>query len=213
MLERRMILAIAGLVLLPGFAAAQAAAPVNSDATPSTQENAAEKLLALGPEGQELAKRAGIWDATYTSWAKPGADPVTVTGLVAERQMIGPMLQEILRPAPGASGPSFTRVDDLTFNRIEGRWDYMSMDTRVANGLMSAWSLDHDPGERIFVSFQPFATAGSGPDVTGRMMRMEEIIIRQDADHDVKDQYFTPADGVGIKWLAKRYSYTRRLPS
>jgi hypothetical protein len=214
MLERRQLLAIAaGLVLLPGIAMAQAVAPVDSNAAPPTAQSAAEKLLALGPEGQALAKRAGTWDVTFTSWDKPGAAPVTVSGLVAERQMIGPMLQEILHPVPGASVPSFTRVDDLTFNRIEGRWDYMSMDTRVANGLMVAWSLDRDPGERIFVSFQPFATAGSGPDVTGRMMRMEQVIIRQDADHDVKDQYFTPADGVGTKWLAKRYSYTRRVPS
>ena len=214
MLERYRLLTIAaGLVLLPVVASAQAVAPANSNAAPSSQDNAAEKLLALGPDGQALAKRAGTWDVTYTSWAKPGADPATVTGLVAERQMIGPMLQEILRPAPGTSSPFFTRVDDLTFNRIDGRWDYMSMDTRVANGLMVAWSLDHDPGERISVSFQPFATAGSGPDVTGRMMRMEQVITRQDADHDVKDQYFTPADGVATKWLAKRYSYARRLPS
>ena len=206
-------LAMTALALLPGLAAAQALAPANPSAAPPARVDAAGELLALGPEGQALAKRAGTWDVTFTSWAKPGADPVTVTGLVAERQIIGPMLQEILRPAPGASIPPFTRVDDLTFNRIEGRWDYMSMDTRVANGLMVAWSLDHDPGERIFVSFQPFATAGSGPDVSGRMTRMEEIITRQDADHDQKDQYFTPADGVATKWLAKRYSYTRRLPS
>ena len=212
MLEIRQLLAIAaGLIMLPGIAAAQAVAP---EATPPTmQETGLEKLLPLGPEGQALAKRAGAWDVTFTSWDKPGADPVTVAGLVAERQMIGPMLQEILHPAPGSPGLPFTRVDDLTFNRLEGRWDYMSMDTRVPNGLMSAWSLDHDPEERIFVSFQPFATAGNGPVVTGRMVRMEQVIIRQDADHDVKEQYFTPADGVGTKWLAKRYSYTRRPSS
>jgi len=45
------------------------------------------------------------------------------------------------------------------------------------------------------------------------MTRMEQVIIRQDADHEVKDQYFTPADGTGTKWLAKRYSYVRRPPS
>ncbi len=144
------------------------------------------------------------------SWDKPGAPPTTVTGLVAKRQMIGPMLQEILRPGSGASGPSFTRVDDLTFNRLEGRWDYMSMDTRVPNGLMSAWSLDHNPVERVFVNFQPFAMTGDGPEVTGQMWRMEQVIIHQDADHEVKDQYFTPAGSIPTKWLAKRYSYTRR---
>jgi hypothetical protein len=27
----------------------------------------------------------------------------------------------------------------------------------------------------------------------------------------VKDQYFTMADGTGTRWLAHRYTYTRRL--
>ena len=86
----------------------------------------------------------------------------------------------------------------------------MSMDTRVPNGIMSAWSLGHDSAERVFVSFQPFATTGSGPEATGQMFRMEQIISSSDADHDVKDQYFTPSSSTPTKWLAKRYSYTRR---
>ena len=115
-----------------------------------------------------------------------GAAPVTTTGLVAEREMIGPMLQEILHTVPGAPGPAWTRVDDLTFNRTEGRWDYMSMDSRAATGLISAWSLDHNPAERVFVSFLPFALAGNGPNVTGQMMRMEDVIIATDSDHEVR---------------------------
>jgi hypothetical protein len=42
------------------------------------------------------------------------------------------------------------------------------------------------------------------------MFRMEQVIQRQDADHETKDQYFTPAGDAPAKWLAKRYSYTRR---
>ncbi|MCW6508775.1 DUF1579 family protein [Lichenifustis flavocetrariae] len=171
--------------------------------------SANDRLIQLGPEGKALAQRAGTWDATFTSWDTPGAAPVTTGGLVAEREMIGPMLQERLHTVAGVV-PAWTRIDDITFNRTEGRWDYMSMDTRAAAGMMPAWSLDHDPAERIFVSFQPFALPGNGPEATGQMMRMEEIITTEDADHEVKDQYFTPADGTGTKWLAKRYSYVRR---
>ncbi len=202
---------VIGFSLLPGFVTAQQAGPVDSKpATPASQ-SAVDRLSTLGPEGEALAKRAGTWDVTFTNWEKPGAAPVTTGELVAERQMIGPMLQEILHTVPGALGPSFTRVDDLTFNRIEGRWDYMSMDTRAPVGLMPAWSLNHDPAERVFLSFQPFSMPGDGPNITGQMLRMEEIIIHTDADHDVKDQYFLPADGAGTKWLAKRYSYTRKV--
>ena len=104
-------------------------------------------------------------------------------------------------------------MDDLTFNRLEGRWEYMSMDTRAPDGLMTGWSLDRDSEKRIFINFQPFATPVSVANVTGQFLRMEEIIIRRDADHEVKEQYFIPAGGVGNKWLAIRYGYTRRPSS
>ena len=86
----------------------------------------------------------------------------------------------------------------------------MSMDTRAAVGLMPAWSLDRDPANRVFLSFMPFALAGDGSTVSGQLLRMEQIIITSDADHETKNQFFLPADGKGTKWLAKRYSYVRR---
>ena len=172
--------------------------------------SANDRLNQLGPEGKELATRAGTWDVTFTEWEKDGAIPVTTGGLVAEREMIGSMLQERLHTMPGASGPSWTRIDDLTFNRVTSRWDYMSMDTRAAVGLMPAWSLDRDPANRVFLSFMPFALAGDGSTVSGQLLRMEQIIITSDADHETKNQFFLPADGKGTKWLAKRYSYVRR---
>ena len=217
MLFHRMFLSAAaigtmsiGAALIGSFQASSAVAQSGPAVAPGTSAN--DRLVQLGPEGKALAQRGGTWDATFTSWDSPGAAPVTTGGLVAEREMIGPMLQERLHTVAGVV-PAWTRVDDTTFNRTEGRWDYMSMDTRAAAGMMSAWSLDHDPAERIAVSFQPFALPGNGPDATGQMMRMDEIIITEDADHEVKDQYFSPADGVGTKWLAKRYSYTRRHAS
>ena len=211
MLDRRQLLAIiTSLNLLLGVAAAQTTAPETSNAVPVTGGTALERMLALGPEGQALTKRTGVWDVTFTSWSKPGANPDTVNGLVAERQMIGPILQEVPHPASDTSGPSFTRIDYLTFNRLQGRWDYVSMDTRVPNGLMPAWSFDRGTDDQIVVTFQPFAITGAGSEVRGQMLRMEQVITRQGPDHEVKDQYFILADGVGTKWLAKRYVYTRR---
>lgn len=204
--------ALGALMLITGEIAAVASpaaqAHQNVSATPAGSAN--ERLILPGPEAQALAERVGTWDATFTSWEKPGAPPVVTRGLVAERAMIGPMLQERLHPEAGTPGPSWVRIDDLTFNRTEGRWDYMSMDSRVAAGIMVAWSLGQDPAARIFLSFLPFSTPGSGQEASGQMLRMEQIVIHEDADHETKDQYFMSADGVGTKWLAKRYSYTRR---
>ena len=200
-----------GAALIGSVQASRAVEQTGPAAAPAGM-SANDRLIQLGPEGQALARRAGTWDATFTSWDAPGAAPITTGGLVADREMIGPMLQERLHTLAGVV-PAWTRIDDVTFNRTEGRWDYMSMDMRAAAGMMSAWSLARDPAERISVSFQPFALPGNGPDATGQMMRMEEVIIDEDADHEVKDQYFTPADGIGTRWLAKRYSYTRRHPT
>ena len=196
----------ASLLLAPGaFAQSGQQAPAVSGAS-----SANDRLTPLGPEGTALARRVGVWDVTFTEWEKPGAAAVTTGGLVAEREMIGPMLQERLHPVAGGSDPAWTRVDDLTFNRVTSRWDYMSMDSRAAVGLMPAWSLDRDPASRIFVSFMPFALAGDGASVSGQFLRMEQVITETDADHETKDQYFLPADGNGTRWLAKRYSYVRR---
>ena len=184
-----------------------------SGARAATEDQASlnKRLIQAGPEAQALTRRVGTWDVTITSWEAPGAAPVVSTGYVAERRMIGPMLEEILTPGPGSSDAPFSRADFLTFNRLEGRWQYMSMDSRVPDGFMSAWSLDADPEQRVFTSFLPFATTGvAGSGAGGQMWRMEQVISRQDADHDMKEQSFTAAGGAATKWLGMRYSYTRR---
>jgi hypothetical protein len=42
------------------------------------------------------------------------------------------------------------------------------------------------------------------------MLRMRQRIIRDGADHIIKDQYFTLADGRGEEWLAHRYDAVRQ---
>ena len=170
-----------------------------------------DQLNEFGPEAQALVRRIGTWDVTITSWDGPGAAPAVRTGLVAERRMIGPMLEEVLQPTAGTAGAAFSRADFLTFNRLEGRWQYMSMDSRAPVGLMSAWSLDADPEQRVSMSFLPFSVPNiTGASAVGQMFRMEQVILRQDADHEVKEQYFTAAGSAPTKWLGNRYSYTRR---
>ncbi|CAN7474201.1 hypothetical protein LJR066_003024 [Acidovorax sp. LjRoot66] len=199
--------------VLPAIAAVLAlsstlfAVPANA----ADAQSVMDKLNEFGPEAKALVQRAGIWDVTITNWEKPGATPTVQTGLVAERRMIGPMLEEVLRTVPGAPGAAFTRADFLTFNKQEGRWQYMSMDGRVPDGMMVAYSIDPDPEQRIFMSFLPFASPNIIGDIAiGQFWRMEQVITRQDADHEVKDQYFTLAGSAPVKWRGISYSYTRR---
>ena len=172
--------------------------------------SAISRLNQLGPQGEALARRVGLWDVTETVWASPGAAPVTTSGLVAERRMMGSLLQEFIRPPSDVAHEAIRRTDLLSFNRVESRWDYVSFDTRVPAGLMPAWSDVPGDGTTIELSFAPFAFVGSGKDVTGQLLRMEQVIRYPDPGHDVKDQYFTMADGTATKWLAHRYAYARR---
>lgn len=123
--------------------------------------------------------------------------------------MIGAFLEETLRPAVGSN--AILRIDYLSFHRIEGRWKYVSMDTRAPVGLMTAESFGRGESGRIELTFQPFAIPaaleGAG---SGQLLQMRQLIIRQDADHDRKEQYFIPANGSGKPWLGHRYLYVRR---
>jgi hypothetical protein len=97
-----------------------------------------------GAGAKELTARVGVWDVVFTMWPAPGAEPVVTRGLIAERTMIGPFLQEVMRPAPGSATPDFRRIDYLSYDRVEGRWKYVSMDTRFPAGIMPAWSFSGD---------------------------------------------------------------------
>ena len=170
---------------------------------------AIDRLNEPGPEGEAIGHRTGLWDVTETVWASPKSLAVAASGLVAERHMVGSLLQETIRSARFPASTVIKRIDLLSYNRVEGRWEYVSFDTRAPVGLMPAWSSDRGNGSTIELSFAPLAFVGTGSEVTGQMLRIEQIIRFEDTDHDVKDQYFTMADGSGTKWLAHRYAYAR----
>ena len=197
-MERRHLLAITASCLLLPRLGVQAAQP------------AVVRLNELGPENEAMSKRAGLWDVTETAWDSPDAAPASTTGLVAKRQMIGPMLQETLHPAGDLSDASTLRTDYLTFDRVEGRWEYVSMDTRAPVGIMSAASFGRAEADQIRLVFQPFAVAGPGADATGQMLRMDQVITYQGQARDMKEQHFIMADGNGTAWLAHRYAYVQR---
>ena len=84
------------------------------------------------------------------------------------------------------------------------------MDTRVPAGLMPAASYGRGENGTIIFIFDPFAAPSPEPTAMGKLVRMEQVIIQKDADHDQKDQYIVLADGSGKKFLVHRYEYARR---
>lgn len=178
--------------------------------TPESEQSAITRMSEPGPEATALARSAGSWDVVFTIWPEPGAAPRIMRRLIAERTMVGPFLQEIMRPAPGSGLPDFRRIDYLGFDRVEGRWKYVSLDTRFPVGIMPAWSFDAQRADSIALTFEALAFPGFGTEVEGRLTRSDLIIIRQDTRRELKRQHFVRSDGTGRVWLAVQYEYSRR---
>lgn len=172
---------------------------VSASAQQSEQGNIAQETAALSTQ-------QGNWAVVETFWSRPGAPPVVTKGLVAERRMVGGLLEESMRTV-NSSEP--VRIDYLGYDAIAGQWCYVSIDTRVPVPPMSASSFGHDAPDRITVRFEPFAAPPISPGWSGRLLRMEQVIARKGPDHETKDQYFVLADGSGTRWLAHRYDYQR----
>lgn len=201
MINRRRVFSIGVAVfLLPMVALGQVG--------PATLDTASIRLNRPDPENDQIGVRAGSWDVVETVWDATGAGPAITTGQVAERRVIGPILQEFLHS--GSDTGDMERIDYLSFNRVDDRWRYVSMDVRAPVGIMPAVSFDRGEPGVIDLQFDPFALAGAGAAIRGQMLRMTQVITSIDADHDRKDQFFLLADGTATKWLAHRYDYRRR---
>jgi hypothetical protein len=173
---------------------------------------AAERLLVPGPEERQLAGRAGTWNVTATMWPAPDAEPMVTTGLIAERTMIGLYLQETMQPGAGG-GPDFRRIDYLHYDRVEGRWKYVSMDTRLPVSIMPASSFGSADDGVLRLLFEPLGFIGFGSEVAGQLTRSDLVITRVSDSHELKQQHFIRADGTGRQWLAVQYEYRRSEPA
>ena len=193
-----LVLAARGKVEAAGKAAAEGAQPP-----------AVARMMTPGPEATELARRAGAWTVTSTIRATPDAKPMVTRGLVAERRMVGLYLEEVMKPASGSDGPDFRRISYLTYSKVEGRWQYVSLDTRLPVGIMPAYSADVQTSKKLTLMFEPLAFVGFGAEVEGRMIRSNYVLTRDGEDHEVAEQFWVQADGVGKPWLAVQYDYTR----
>jgi Protein of unknown function (DUF1579) len=198
---RRVALGIAFTIigcgaLLPGIVSADSTVP-------------SKQMQVPGPEAQALAQRTGVWDVVMTLKVSPDAEPVITRGLIAEREMVGQFLQEKMHPAPGSTVPAFSRIAYLGYDQVEGRWQYVSLDTRMQVGIMPASSFDRQQPDNIEMQFAPIGFPGVGETVDGQMVRSNMIVKHESPDHEVTRQFWIAADGTSRKWLAVQYEYSR----
>jgi len=196
------------LAIIPALSAALTsfAATDTNPAAPS----AAQRMQQSGAEEQQLKRRIGSWTVKSTFRATPDAQPMVAEQLVADRRMVGLYMEEVMHPDAGAKTPDFQRVAYQYYSRVEGRWQYVSMDTRFPVGIMPAYSFANESDGKLTMEFASLAFVGLGPEVAGRMIRSNLEIARDSDDHEFVRQYWVQADGTGRKWLAVEYEYTRR---
>jgi hypothetical protein len=200
---------IVGACAIAASAGAQSrqGAPLAGSAEKAPPPSAMQRLLEPGVEAAQLARQVGTWDVTMTFRPSHDAKPIVVRGMVAERTMVGLYLQEIMKPKAGSNLPDFRRIDYLTYDKMQARWEYVSMDTRAPIGIMSAAGLGGQAGADITVYFDGFATPGMGQELEGRFVRARHVDTRENDHHTFKRQFWTQP---GQKeWLAVQYEYTR----
>jgi hypothetical protein len=205
-----------GLLAFTTVSACAAGRPLQAQSPPTTPSAQSaqgapglptvQRMLEPGAEVQQLAREVGTWDVTMTIRPSAEATPIVVSGMVAERSMVGLYLTETMRPAPGSNVPEFRRIDYLTYDNVQARWEYASIDTRAPIGIMFAKSFASGPGTEVTVYFDNFPNPGLG-DVGGGV-RARHVDTRESDDHTFKRQYWTrPGEP---EWLAIQYEYTRR---
>ena len=178
--------------------------------TASADPGAAARLNELGPESKILSQDVGTWEVTATLQPTPDAKPIVTSHLVAERVMVGAYLQETMHPDATSKDPAFTRLDYLYYDRVEGRWQYVSMDTRLPVGIMPATTFDHGSDKSLTFEFAPLGFVGMAETVEGSMMRSNMVITRDGKNHMMKEQHWIKADGTGREWTAVKYDYKRK---
>ena len=180
-----------------------------TDPKPPTP-SAAERMQQPGAEEQQLKQRTGTWTVKRTFRPTPDAKPMVTQQLVAERKMVGLYMEETMHPDAGAKMPDFSRVAYQYYSRVEGRWQYVSMDTRFPVGIMPAYSFANEADGKLTMIFESLAFVGLGKEVEGRMMRSNLQISRESNSHEFVRQYWVQADGTARQWPAVEYEYTRR---
>jgi hypothetical protein len=171
---------------------------------------AATRLNAIDAQTQLLVDRVGTWDVVAKFQPSADGKPIVTNGLVAERKMVGRYLSEEMHPTAGGKTPDFTRIAYLQYSAVEGRWQYVSIDTRFPVGIMPAYSFDPGTADEVTLEFAPIAFVGMGANVEGKMLRSNLVITHDGRDHDIVRQFWMTADGSGRKWLGVEYDYRRR---
>jgi hypothetical protein len=201
------------LILLVTALLAVAAMPGGVDRATAEQDapSAIARMMVPGPEYDLIRALEGDWNVQQRVWPGPGAEPIALGPMVAERRLIGEaFLQEVMKPAPGSKQEPFARHAYLSFNNVDRRYEYASLDTRYPRTMYET-SFDGERAHRdrvIEVFIEAFTHPGWGKEFVGQAMKQRREIIVESDRRNVVRQFWTPPGG--SEFLAIEYVYVKR---
>jgi Protein of unknown function (DUF1579) len=184
---------------------------VDRAAAEQNAPSAIARMMVPGPEYDLIRALEGGWSVQQRVWPGPGAEPIALAPMVAERRLIGEaFLQEIMKPAPGSEQEPFARHAYLSFNNVDRRYEYVSLDTRYPRTMYET-SFDAERAHRdriIEVFIEAFTHPGWGTEFVGQAMKQRREIIVESDRRNVVRQFWTPPGG--SEFLAIEYVYIKR---
>jgi len=163
----------------------------------------------LGPELDLFRPLVGDWTVERRLWTTADAEPTTLPPAIARRRMIQDVfLEEVMEPAPGSDQPPFTRTAFLSFNDLNGRYEYVSLDSSYPPMMFeTAFDNTLTNGNTIKVYHDAFVSPGFDPGSAGQLLKQRRDFTVESADRVIMTQYWTPPSGE--EYLGLETLYTR----
>lgn len=163
-------------------ATSEAAAPETAmSAEVLAMMEAWQKAATPGDEHATIAKAAGTWKATVTSWTEPGSEPMVTEGTFHRKMTLGGRVLEETYEG-NMMGAPFEGHSLLGFDNATGRYWTIWVDN-MSTGPMVLWG-DWDEKEKAHVY------KGTTPDpVSGRLIEMKTIVRHPSDDEEIVEMY------------------------
>lgn len=170
----------------------------------STLQTASERLASPGPEHVWMAPLLGQWQVAMQVWPGTGADPFEIPGMTATRDSIlgGRYLHEALMGADGTP----VRMATLGFNRLEGRFELVTVDSFEPGQMVYLGRGDH--GAEAIWLYGESTEAGMSLEPTGRRRDLRFEFAIESADTNVQRIHVRYPGGKEYLFVEQRF--TRR---
>lgn len=167
-------------------------------------ETASDRLAAPGPEHAWMAPLVGSWTVEMRVWPGPDADPFSIPGMTAERELVlgGRYLREVLIGGDGTP----MREATMGYNRLDGRYELVTVDS-FEPGQMVYLAREGEVGDTVSL-YGVSTEAGMGPEPTGRKRDLRFEFAIEDADTNVQRIHVRYPGGQEYLFVEQRF--TRR---